>query len=263
MKASTCCIILTVAAGFLLVPVAGRTESPLPGGKSFPMDKPRPELVGIDGLRARILRGGNDRSANGLDWTQLYSQVAQKLDNAGMKLNSEITQGASNNPELRIYIEVLKLEDSPKRVLRIQTSLARAVCLTEKRNPVFKAEIWQISPVMQAVPADELPVMVTDVVIEQVEAFILACEASNPRDGRSSEGRTKQADSPMPAEKGLRPDPGPGTAESRYVASKSSGVFHRPECRWAQNISAENLVSYSSKDEATQDGQRPCKSCNP
>jgi len=92
MKASTCCIILTVAAGFLLVPVAGRTESPLPGGKSFPMDKPRPELVGIDGLRARILRGGNDRSANGLDWTQLYSQVAQKLDNAGMKLNSEITR---------------------------------------------------------------------------------------------------------------------------------------------------------------------------
>jgi len=260
MKTSTCCIILTVAAGLLPVPVAGGTESPLPGEKSFLMDKPRPELVGIDSLRARILRGGNDRNANGLDWTQLYSQVAKKLDSTGMKLNSEITQGTSNIPELRIYIEVLKLEDSPKRVLRIQTSLARAVCLTEKRNPVFKAEIWQISPVMQAVSADELPVMVTDVVLEQIEAFILACEASNPRDGRSSEGRTKQADSPMPAEKGLRPDPG---AATEYIASKGGNVFHRPECRWAQNISAENIVRYSSKEEADKDGKRPCKSCNP
>ena len=262
MKAKLCyCIILIGAAGLLPVPVMGRTESPLPGGKPFQVDKSHPALVGIDTLHTRILRGGNDRSANGLDWTQLYSQVAQKLDNAGVKLNSETSQGTSNNPELRIYVEVLKLEDSLKRVLRIQTSLARAVCLTEKRNPVFKAEIWQISPVMQAVSADELPAMVTDVVLEQVEAFILACEASNPRNGQPSGGRAKQADSPMPTEK--EPEPNAGSGANEYVASKGGNVFHRPECRWAQNISAENLIRYSSKEEADKDGKRPCKSCNP
>lgn len=261
MKASTCCIILTVAAGFLPVPVAGRTESPLPGGKSALMDKPHPALAGIDTLHVRILRGGNDRNASGLDWTQLYSQVAQKLGSAGMKLNSEITQDTSNNPELRIYVEVLKLEDSPKRVLHIQTSLARAVCLMEKQNPVFKAEIWQTSPAMQAVSAEELPVVFTDVVLEQVETFILAYEASDPRDGRPSESRINQRDSVMPAEKGLRPDAGSGAAQ--YIASKDGNVFHRPECRWAQNISAENLIRYSSKEEANKDGKRPCKSCNP
>lgn len=261
MKAKTCRIIVTVVAAFLPVCVVGRTESSLPHGQPFSMDKPHPALVGIDSLRARILRGGNDRNADGLDWTQLYTKVAQKLDNAGVKLNSDVTQGTSNNPELRIYIEVLKLEDSPKRVFRVQTSLARTVCLTEKRDPIFKAEIWQTSPVMQAVSADELPVMVTDVVLEQVEAFVLACKASNPRNGQSPEGLTKQADSPMPTEK--KPEPDASSSATEYIASRSSGVFHRPECRWAQNIAAENLVRYSSKEEADKDGKRPCKSCNP
>lgn len=261
MKASTYCIILMVAAGFLPVLVKGQTESPSSGGKPLLPDKPHPALIGIDSLRPRILRGGNDRNADGLDWAQLYSQVAQKLDNAGVKLNADIKESTPDCPELRIYIELLKLEDSPKRVFRVQTSLARTVCLTERQNPVFKAELWQTSPTMRAVPADELHVMVTSAVIEQVEAFILASGASNPRNGGLSDGRTKQADSVISAENSPGADTGPAPKE--YVASKSGNVFHRPECRWAQNISAENLIRYSSKEEASKDGKRPCKSCNP
>jgi methylphosphotriester-DNA--protein-cysteine methyltransferase len=51
--------------------------------------------------------------------------------------------------------------------------------------------------------------------------------------------------------------------DRKYVASKNSAVFHKPDCRWAKNISAGNLVGYSSREEATNSGKRPCKTCKP
>jgi Metal binding domain of Ada len=263
MKASTCCIILTIAAGLFPMRVVGRMESPRPRWNSFLTGRPHPALVGVDSLRIRLLRGGNDRIADGLDWRALYNKIIEEFDNAGIELNSEVAQNAPNSPELRIYVEVLKLEDSSERVLRIQTSLARAVRLTEKPNPIFKAELWQLSPVMRAVPADKLPLMVTDVVLEQVETFIRAREASNPRDNRPSDGRLTQMDSAAHAQNSPGPDTGTAATGSKCVASRSSTVFHRPDCRWAQNISPENRVTYNSRQEAIRDGKKPCKSCNP
>lgn len=51
--------------------------------------------------------------------------------------------------------------------------------------------------------------------------------------------------------------------EAGFIASKGSDVFHRSDCRWAQNISADNLVGYSNREEAVRAGKRPCKWCNP
>jgi len=51
--------------------------------------------------------------------------------------------------------------------------------------------------------------------------------------------------------------------EAVYVASKNSKIFHRPGCRYAKIISAENLVRFDSKGAAVQTGRRPCKTCNP
>ena len=48
-----------------------------------------------------------------------------------------------------------------------------------------------------------------------------------------------------------------------YIASKNSDVFHKSDCRWAQNITAENLVKYGGRNEAIKAGKRLCKRCNP
>jgi len=48
-----------------------------------------------------------------------------------------------------------------------------------------------------------------------------------------------------------------------YVASKNSGVFHRPDCKSAAKISAKNLIHYPTRDEAIQAGKKPCHECNP
>ena len=48
-----------------------------------------------------------------------------------------------------------------------------------------------------------------------------------------------------------------------YVASRSSQVFHQPDCKSATKISTRNLVRYNTRNEAVQAGKRPCHECNP
>ncbi len=48
-----------------------------------------------------------------------------------------------------------------------------------------------------------------------------------------------------------------------FIASKGSDVFHKADCRWAQNISTDNLILYRNREEAVMAGKRPCKWCNP
>jgi sugar phosphate isomerase/epimerase len=88
-------------------------------------------------------------------------------------------------------------------------------------------------------------------------------KASNPQGKQSSDAETSQTDSLTATEKQTKPAAEPVVAEYRYVASKNSSVFHRPQCRWAKKISPKNLVNYNSRDEAMQAGKRPCKQCKP
>ena len=81
--------------------------------------------------------------------------------------------------------------------------------------------------------------------------------AANPLVG------TNEADSLTASEKRTKPGDTSARAEYKYVASQSSKVFHKPECRWATRIKPENLVGYNSKDEVIKAGKRPCKQCKP
>lgn len=48
-----------------------------------------------------------------------------------------------------------------------------------------------------------------------------------------------------------------------YYASSKSRIYHLPTCKWAQKISKDNLITFSSKEEAATKGYRPCKVCKP
>jgi endonuclease/exonuclease/phosphatase family metal-dependent hydrolase len=61
---------------------------------------------------------------------------------------------------------------------------------------------------------------------------------------------------------------GPGAAAAvnaseGYVASVNSAVFHKAGCKSASKISAKNLVSFKTREEAIQAGKRPCAECRP
>ncbi len=48
-----------------------------------------------------------------------------------------------------------------------------------------------------------------------------------------------------------------------FVASKTSKVFHRPDCRFAKQMDPAKSLTFRSRQEAEQNGRRPCKTCNP
>lgn len=55
----------------------------------------------------------------------------------------------------------------------------------------------------------------------------------------------------------------PALAAPQYVASRIRDPFHSVSCEWAHKISKHNAVYYETREEAMEDGHRPCKVCKP
>lgn len=49
----------------------------------------------------------------------------------------------------------------------------------------------------------------------------------------------------------------------KFVGSKTSNKYHYPDCRWAKQIRPEKLVTFSSAEEARENGYVPCPECKP
>lgn len=50
---------------------------------------------------------------------------------------------------------------------------------------------------------------------------------------------------------------------AEYWASAKTDKFHLPTCEWAEKISEDNKIVYTSRDDAISDGKQPCSVCNP
>ncbi len=49
-----------------------------------------------------------------------------------------------------------------------------------------------------------------------------------------------------------------------YVGNKRSGIFHYPDCEWAQKMRPYNIIEIDDRDEAINYYHlRPCKVCRP
>ena len=53
------------------------------------------------------------------------------------------------------------------------------------------------------------------------------------------------------------------TITGTFIGNTNSEKFHEPSCRWAQKISSSNKITFSSRNEAINQGYQPCKVCNP
>jgi micrococcal nuclease len=50
---------------------------------------------------------------------------------------------------------------------------------------------------------------------------------------------------------------------AEYWASKKSDKYHYPTCEWAKKINPENLVKFTTPEDAVKAGFVPCKVCQP
>jgi hypothetical protein len=273
MRTSKYYLISSILFALLSVPAFGQTKSSLP--EDF-----RPLLIGhanlelsrIDLLKVTILPAGAKAGKGDPLWKELEAKAENKLEDAGLRttetLDYRYESRSLHIPELKIHIGTFKLEDSQQYIFLIQTALARPVYLAhlpQAPSPpdqvkwTIKAGVWEKSSEMQAVSVQDMPAKVTNVVMDQVEVFIMAWRAANPPDKQTSDtgdiSPTKKEPTSQAAET--------STVAYKYVASKNSKVFHVPNCRFANQISSKNLVGYKSRDDAINAGKRPCKVCKP
>jgi hypothetical protein len=260
MKSGKIHLFLFVLIAFAVVNVHAQNELPPPEEKPFLVDNPYPALLDLDELYVQIIKTSMAEDVTGINWEELQLGVEKKLREEGINC---VEPKLSPMPRVKIFIHFLEVPDSKKFVFYIQTSLARLVTLKDRRNTNMLVDLWKTNPVMQITPVDIIQAKINDVTLEQVETFIHAHKAANAQKtllnkaGMGKNGSLKESD------KSEQPNVEKLTSGCSYVASKNSSVFHKPDCRWAQNISKENLVGYNSRDEAIKAGKRPCKSCNP
>jgi hypothetical protein len=213
-----------------------------------------PVLADVNQL-AVVLATGETPGVEGLiDRVKLKAQVSQKLRDAGM---TPVEQNSESTLKLLVHIEGIDVPDSDKYVYRVQTALCRLVTAPGQGNRRIQVEAWRVSPVMAVATKAKAGDAIVAAVLVQAEVFIEARKAA-----RSLPDGVKDAGKDSPGNGVVGQSAGSELAWP-FVASKSSDVFHRSDCRWAQNISGDNRLNYKTREEAIQSGKRPCKSCKP
>jgi len=229
---------------------------PQDSGDDLPLlNKPDPILTGVEPLCVVVISHGDELNRTSLILKNIKRKTEADLKKAGIDV---LVVPDENNPpelpELRISIDIFRPENSNRCFLHIQTSLAKLVYLEKDLSLSIKTDIWKIGPEMELAPYENMQAMVTRMVSKQVDVFIHACIGANSA-VKSSESKSPNV---TPAQVG-KSEP----AKQIYVASKNSKVFHKPSCRSAARIKAENLVTYNSREEALAAGKSPCKQCKP
>jgi hypothetical protein len=258
---------LVVLSGFFVTQAFTQDELISPTDKGTLLDQH--VLAGIERFAVQIVSINNAADIAVPPWNQLNEIVKQQFDKARIDaIIRPISHDPSNTsmlPILEIYIDSLELADEQLCVFHIQTVFKTSVCLEEQPLRHIKADVWKRKPLMEAVSLTTMSSRLTEVVLEQVQAFICAYQSAN------SPSRLQQLNTQNLYQRqdkvGLYK-----TSESlsfnqptktTFIASKNSKIFHKPECQWAQKIKPENLVIYHSRNQAINAGKRPCKQCQP
>ncbi|MCL4378713.1 MAG: MBL fold metallo-hydrolase [Actinobacteria bacterium] len=74
---------------------------------------------------------------------------------------------------------------------------------------------------------------------------------------------TTQSTQTSPPEATIATEPTQPQQSGAYVGSIKSDVFHYPNCKYVKKILPENIIWFSSREDAISKGYRPCKVCNP
>ena len=260
MKTKKYFLISAVFTAILCVALLGEVERDLPNVTL--LGRSNPVLEKIDTLFVTIIHPGKELNEHSLE--KLKAEINRKLNKAGINIFSP-EPGTWYKlpilPELKVRVDMLELKQSQQYVFHIQTLLSKNIHVKTEPALQQKVDVWKTEPVMQVAPEETISDSVTNAVFEQIEVFIHAYLAANPPDKPASD-KDKNCISPVPKEQ-VKPAVKSAPTEYKYVASRNSDVFHSPDCSSAKRIKPENLVGYSSREEAIKAGKRPCKRCKP
>ena len=188
--------------------------------------------------------------------------VEKQIEAAGIKvMPKQLWAKVPGRCRLKITVDVCKPSGLETCIYNVRLCFVQAAALERSPQTVVDATTWELTRLAHS-PKSGLAEALRKNLETMVDSFIRDHRAANLQPGGQSAG-AGSGDTATPANASTAANSNSQTTEQKYVASTSSSVFHKPDCRWAQNIAPTNLVTYKSKDEALKDGKRPCKSCNP
>jgi hypothetical protein len=242
-----------VFAVILCVPVLGNIQM-LKSGERQQIKRPwgvLTKLDTIDIIDMTVLCPDPNKDTE--FWKNLYDKVVARFPE---RIRMQPTFRSSLDRIYKIRIEILGFEGCSNYVTRVQSSLTSHVSI---KNGWALADVWTTEPAMKVVQIQNLHEAVSAMVLEQAEEFISDYQKANPPNKQPSDAN----DISEAAEEQVKPVAESIPAEYKYVASKNSKVFHNRDCIWVKRIKPENLVGYSTREEAINAGKKPCKLCKP
>ena len=188
----------------------------------------------------------------GLDEEGIRKNITKQFEDAGIKVvRPQIWATLPGRCRFRASVNIYKPPHLDVLMYNLKAEFVQAVTLSRLPETKIDAATWQRGWFAHA-GKKRLAEVVPHNLKVLTASFIRDYRQANPRDGQS------------PDSDGVGNSPAASTTpEAGFIASKTSSVFHKSDCRWAQNISTDNLVSYRNRDEAVGAGKRPCKLCNP
>jgi hypothetical protein len=194
-------------------------------------------------------------------WNDLKTQFEHTLKEAEFNVSPDgkVTH-SKTGVELIVGVELLKVPDANLFAVRIETAMARQMLLATGSDQIFIVPLSLGQRGIKFVSEDELPDFIENAASEHIDEFLRNYRATKSLlEKKDAQTEHVVTDVNQPTQVIQQTQ----VPKYVYIASNNSSVFHKPECRWAKNISQNNLVGYKSRDEAIKAGKRPCRSCNP
>ncbi|OHB66742.1 MAG: hypothetical protein A2Y77_13005 [Planctomycetes bacterium RBG_13_62_9] len=238
----------------------GRATDTQPPGDQGSPSAVNQALADVEQLRLTLSMQETGPGEVQIDVPKLKAGVLEKLNGAGIR---HAESEAGQCPRLVVRIEGTVIADCGKYVCRVGTSLGRLVVLPGRPDLQIQAEVWQAKPMTAVVMESGAADTISRAMLAQVEAFTAACEAAREPPDLANHAVQKASAPATPGQAPSSPQNPQTTPAHPFISSKSSLVFHRPDCLWARNIAGSNVIGYKSREEALQAGKRPCKSCQP
>jgi hypothetical protein len=220
-----------------------------------------PHYENIDAISLTIKYPAKTSVLDESYWEDIKTQHEQKLKEAGLNVSSDSNiTNLKTGVKLVVDVELLKVPDANLFAVRIETVMGRQMLLAIGSDQIYIISMPLSTQRMKFVSEDELSDSVEKSVSRGIDQFIRNYQATKSlREKKDAQTGHVAADVNQPAQEVRQTQ----ATKDVYVASKNSGVFHKPDCRSAQNISEENRIAYNSREEAVKAGKRPCKLCNP
>jgi hypothetical protein len=188
----------------------------------------------------------------GLDKQELRKSITAQLEDAGIEVvRPEIWSKLPGRCRLRASIKVYKPPHLDVLIYDLKVEFVQAVSLARLPETKIDAATWDRTWFAHGTEK-RLAEYVPHNLKVMVAMFIRDYRLANPINGEKPD--SNKVDKKPQAS---------AVSAAGFVTSKTSDVFHKPDCRWAQKISADNLVKYESRNEAIEAGKRPCKWCKP